>query len=93
MALFGGRSEERKKRAESLIDMSKDPSLAEELGELAASGSRREIDRAGSEVQQAVTEAYGLNRVPEPNDVADALAIALCCLHAMPSERKEATRA
>ena len=57
MALFGGRSEERKKRAESLIDMSKDPSLAEELGELAASGSRREIDRAGSEVQQAVTEA------------------------------------
>jgi len=45
------------------------------------------------QIQQAVTEAYGLNRVPEPNDVADALAIALCCLHAMPSERKEATRA
>jgi hypothetical protein len=57
MALFGGRSEEHRKRTESLIDMSKDPSLAEELEELAASGSRREIDRAGSEVQQAVTEA------------------------------------
>lgn len=57
MALFGGKSEERRKRPESMIDASKDPSLAEELEELAGSKSRKEITRAGTEVEQAVTEA------------------------------------
>lgn len=57
MALFGGRSEERKKRSESLIDVSKDPTLAEELGELARERSLKEIDRAGTEVEEAVTKA------------------------------------
>ncbi len=57
MALFGGRSEERKKRSGSLIDVSKDPALAEELGELARERSLKEIDRAGTEVEEAVTKA------------------------------------
>ena len=57
MALFGGKSDERKKRAEALIDAPKDPSLADELEELAGAGSRKEIDRAGTEVEEAVTKA------------------------------------
>ena len=57
MALFGGKSDERRKRGESLMDVSKDPSLAEELEELAGAGSRKEIDRAGTEVEEAVTRA------------------------------------
>ena len=32
------------------------------------------------QVQQAVKRELGLDRVPEPNDVADALAVALCCV-------------
>ena len=31
------------------------------------------------QVQRAVAVAYGLDQLPEPPDVADALAIALCC--------------
>ena len=48
-----------------------------------------------AQMQHAVMEAYGLNRIPEPDDVADALAIALCCVHAVRAEREtqEATRA
>jgi len=37
-----------------------------------------------TQVQRAVMSAYGLARAPEPNDVADALAVALCCLHDEP---------
>jgi crossover junction endodeoxyribonuclease RuvC len=37
--------------------------------------------RAGkAQIQRAVMTAYGLTRIPEPHDVADALAIAFCCL-------------
>ncbi len=37
--------------------------------------------RAGkAQVQRAVMTAYGLSGIPEPNDVADALAIAFCCV-------------
>lgn len=32
------------------------------------------------QMQQAVTRELKLDRVPEPNDVADALAVALCCV-------------
>jgi len=32
------------------------------------------------QMQQAVVNVYGLDKVPEPNDVADALAIAYCCI-------------
>ncbi|MHC4609396.1 MAG: crossover junction endodeoxyribonuclease RuvC [Planctomycetota bacterium] len=48
-----------------------------------------------TQMQHAVQEAFGLSRLPEPHDVADALAIALCCVHAIGSEkeRQEATRA
>jgi crossover junction endodeoxyribonuclease RuvC len=39
--------------------------------------------RAGkAQVQRAVMAAYGLTQAPEPHDVADALAIAFCCLQA-----------
>ncbi len=38
--------------------------------------------RASKEqMQQAITRELGLSAVPEPNDVADACAIALCHLH------------
>lgn len=46
--------------------------------------------RAGkAQMQRAVMRAYGLARLPEPDDVADALAIALCCIQAV---RREAVR-
>ncbi len=32
------------------------------------------------QMQQAVASVFGLNEIPEPNDVADALAIAYCCI-------------
>jgi len=32
-----------------------------------------------AQVQRAVTTALRLSRIPEPNDVADALAVAMCC--------------
>ncbi|MCP4249071.1 MAG: crossover junction endodeoxyribonuclease RuvC [bacterium] len=35
------------------------------------------------QVQQAVMGVYGLSAAPEPNDVADALAIAYCCIHSV----------
>ncbi len=35
-----------------------------------------------TQVQRAVTTAYGLPELPEPHDVADALAIAFCCARA-----------
>ncbi|MCH7813395.1 MAG: crossover junction endodeoxyribonuclease RuvC [Planctomycetes bacterium] len=35
------------------------------------------------QVQQAVMSVYGLSAPPEPNDVADALAIAYCCVHSL----------
>jgi crossover junction endodeoxyribonuclease RuvC len=34
-----------------------------------------------AQVQQMVTLLLGLNKVPKPDDVADALAIAICHLH------------
>ncbi|MFQ5493786.1 MAG: crossover junction endodeoxyribonuclease RuvC [Phycisphaerae bacterium] len=34
-----------------------------------------------AQMQRSVMSALGLIRVPEPNDVADALAVALCCAH------------
>jgi crossover junction endodeoxyribonuclease RuvC len=34
-----------------------------------------------SQVQQAIASAYGLRSPPEPADVADALAVALCCAY------------
>jgi crossover junction endodeoxyribonuclease RuvC len=45
---------------------------------LAVTGNGR-ADKA--QVQQMVTLLLGLNKVPKPDDVADALAIALCHLH------------
>ncbi|HUU85515.1 MAG TPA: crossover junction endodeoxyribonuclease RuvC [Phycisphaerae bacterium] len=39
-----------------------------------------------AQVQSAVMGAFGLQRVPEPNDVADALATAYCCIHAVRQE-------
>ena len=42
-----------------------------------------------AQIQRAVMTAYGLSEVPEPNDVADALAIAFCSLQA----GREAVRA
>jgi crossover junction endodeoxyribonuclease RuvC len=38
------------------------------------------------QVQRAVMGAYKLPRLPEPHDVADALAIALCCVQAVRGE-------
>jgi crossover junction endodeoxyribonuclease RuvC len=50
--------------------------------------------RAGkAQVQRAVMAAFGLARVPEPHDVADALAIAFCCLRAGQVAGREAVRA
>lgn len=46
-----------------------------------------------AQVQRAVMAAYGLARVPEPHDVADALAIAFCCLRAGQAAGREAVRA
>ncbi len=34
-----------------------------------------------AQMQRAVAIACGLSKPPEPNDVADALAVALCCAH------------
>jgi len=45
---------------------------------LAVTGHGR-ADKA--QVQQMVTLLLGLNKVPKPDDVADALAIAICHLH------------
>ncbi len=42
------------------------------------------------QMQRAVSAAYGLDRVPEPHDVADALAIAYCCINT--ENRQEAVR-
>ena len=36
-----------------------------------------------AQMQQAVKRALGLDALPEPCDVADALAVALCCAHSM----------
>ena len=32
------------------------------------------------QVQQTVTKVFGLSAIPEPDDVADALAVAYCCI-------------
>ncbi len=45
---------------------------------LAVTGHGR-ADKA--QVQQMITLLLGLNKVPQPDDVADALAIAICHLH------------
>ncbi len=48
---------------------------------LAVTGSGR-ADKA--QVQQMVTLLLNLSKIPRPDDVADALAIALCHLHSAP---------
>jgi crossover junction endodeoxyribonuclease RuvC len=45
------------------------------------------------QVQQMVTLLLGLERAPSPHDVSDALAVALCHAHSMPSPRLKATAA
>ena len=42
-----------------------------------------------SQMQHAVATQLGLATIPEPADVADALAIALCCIQARKSEMPE----
>jgi len=37
-----------------------------------------------TQVQEMVKMLLGLEKIPRPDDVADALAVALCCLHASP---------
>lgn len=39
-----------------------------------------------TQMQRAIMSAFSLATLPEPNDVADALAVALCCAHAMRNE-------
>jgi len=46
-----------------------------------------------TQVQRAVMSAYGLTQPPEPNDVADALAVALCCLHDQQPSARQVKRA
>jgi crossover junction endodeoxyribonuclease RuvC len=41
-----------------------------------------------SQIQKAVCREFGLPEVPEPPDVADALAIAICHLHHINSTMK-----
>lgn len=41
---------------------------------------------AKAQVQAMVKALYGLDRTPRPDDAADALAIAACCLHSMALE-------
>ncbi len=38
-----------------------------------------------TQVQQMIKLLLGLDRAPEPHDAADALAVAICHLHSMPS--------
>lgn len=39
-----------------------------------------------AQVQRAVMNAFGLTDLPEPHDVADALAVAFCCIQAAKQE-------
>ena len=43
-----------------------------------------------TQVQQAIQTAFGLPEVPEPPDVADAIAVAFCCVTALAEQRLEA---
>ncbi len=44
--------------------------------------------RASKEqMQRAVASQLGLTRVPEPADVADAMAVAMCCIYELTSKR------
>lgn len=45
------------------------------------------------QVQQMVRMALGLSAVPKPDDTADALAVALCCLQSWRTERRLAQAA
>lgn len=46
--------------------------------------------RAGKvQMQRAIQTMLGLTQVPEPHDVADAIAIALCCSDSLNTERLE----
>jgi crossover junction endodeoxyribonuclease RuvC len=45
------------------------------------------------QVQQMVTRLLKLDEVPEPADVADALAIAICHLHTAATKERQSTRA
>ena len=51
--------------------------------DLAATQVKRYLTGNGratkSQMQRAVANVFGLSQLPEPNDVADALAIAYCC--------------
>jgi len=40
------------------------------------------------QVQQMITLLLGLDRAPKPFDASDALAVAICHLHSIPSARK-----
>ena len=45
-----------------------------------------------AQIQRAIKATLGLSVTPEPDDVADALAVALCCAHAVQHERLEVGR-
>lgn len=45
-----------------------------------------------AQIQRAIKATLGLSVTPEPDDVADALAVALCCAHAVQHERLEVAR-
>jgi crossover junction endodeoxyribonuclease RuvC len=44
------------------------------------------------QMQRAIKAALGLAQLPEPSDVADALAVGLCCVEALRSEKVQAVR-
>jgi crossover junction endodeoxyribonuclease RuvC len=44
------------------------------------------------QVQAMVKALYGLTTIPRPDDAADALAIAACCLHSAPMHEQVARR-
>ena len=43
-----------------------------------------------AQMQRAVKAALGLPQLPEPSDVADALAVGLCCIEALRSQKTQA---
>lgn len=67
-----------------------------EVRDLGATQVKRYLTGNGraskAQMQRAVKAALGLSAVPEPHDVADALAVALCCAHAVRNERFEKVR-
>ena len=62
-----------------------------EIGELAATEVKKAITGRGHstkhQVQQAVMAQCSLSELPEPPDVADAIAIALCAARRIAAER------